>query len=155
MGGKRGWRCFQTSINSDERRQFSSKSIPATRRSAELYPVTNLLSASWLLCFLTNHYERLKEGGILERCFVMKEQESLGGCSISVLCSAVPRALAHCFLPGEVNVLTQGPSDTHNRLFSECVYYVKRAFDKVKRLHTDLLRKQALRTVCCVFLEGP
>lgn len=84
----------------------------------------------------------------------MKEQESLGGCSISVLCSAVPQALARCFLPGEVNVLTQGPSDTHNRLFSECVLCQK-GFDKVKRLHTHLLRKQALRTVCCVFLEGP
>lgn len=39
----------------------------------------------------------------------MKEQESLGGCSILVLCTAVSQPLAHCFLPGNMNVLTQGP----------------------------------------------
>lgn len=51
--------------------------------------------------------------------------------------------------------VNSGASQIHTTDCAQSVYYVKRAFDKVKTLHTRLLRKQALRTVCCVYLESP
>lgn len=121
------------------------------------------LSICWALpwdkpaiCHFVDCASWLKEGNILERCFVTREQESLGGCAVSMLCSAVPQALARCFLPGVVNVLTQGPPRYTQETVLRVCTMSKGLWTKSKKItRTCLLRKQALGTVCCVYLEGP